>query len=354
MASEAEVVRHQRTDVLICDARAPDAEDALNHFRLKLPTVVRVVVAAPTESAERLAHLQAVAHHTVSRAVAPSAMFELVERNLAVLASLHNERLRTVLGQLGDLPPLPATYSKLSQMAQNPDVSMGAVSAVVESDPAMTAAILRTINSAYFGLQRRVSTVAEAVRYLGIGPLKNLVLTVELFEGLAYGRHAVKLQQEALLRAYAMRELLGRTAHAEKAFMLGILSDVGGLLLVSRLPVDAMAIEKAVDAGRFPWDVEEDRLGCTCAALGAKLLTRWNLAPELIAAVALRNDLQQPGTGADLGTALQLVHAIEWSHRAHGARRGEFRKRADVLLGCFPGASLETIGRYFGASAEAA
>lgn len=354
VASEAEVLRHAPTEVLICDARAPDAEDALNHFRLKVPTVVRVVVASPTESEERLAHLQAVAHHVVPRALAPSVLFDLVERNLALLASLHNERLRAVLGQLGDLPPLPATYSKLSQMAQDPDVSMAAVSAVVERDPAMTAALLRTINSAYFGLPRRVSTVSETVRYLGIGPLKNLVLTVELFEGLAHGRHAVQLQQEALLRAYAMRELLGRTPLAEQAFMLGILSDVGALLLVSRLPIDAMAIEKAVDAGRFPWDVEQDRMGCTCAALGAKLLMRWNLAPELITAVAQRNALELPGTGADLGTALQLVHAIEWSHRAHGARRGEFRKRAEALLACFPGASLETIGRYFGASAEAA
>lgn len=351
---EAEAVMQVHAEVLICDARAPDAEDALNHFRVKSPTVLRMVIAAKDESPERLAHLQAVAHHTMPRAVAPSVLFDFVERNVAVIASLNSERLRTVLGQVGDLPPLPATYSKLSQMAQDPDVSMSAMAMVVERDPAMTAALLRTINSAYFGLPRRVATVSETVRYLGIGPLKNLVLTVELFEGLAHGRHAVVLQQEALLRAYAMRELLGRTPLAEAAFMLGVLSDVGSLLLVSRLPIDAMAIEKAVDAGRFPWDVEAERLGCTCAALGAKLLTRWNLPREMIEAVALRNELGRPGTGADLGTALQLVHAIEWSHRAHDVRRSEFRKRAESLIGCFPGASMKHLGRYFGAAAEAA
>jgi HD-like signal output (HDOD) protein len=341
-------------DVLICDALIPDVVATLVEFRQKAPRAVRTVLAAAEVKPELVAQLQAASHQLLRKPLLPPLLFDLVERTCAVIGALANERLQIVLGQLGDLPPLPATYSKLSQMAQDPDVSMAAVSAVVERDPSIAAAVLRTINSAYFGLPRRVSSVAETVRYLGIGPLKNLVLTVELFEGLATGRRAVQLQQEALLRAYAMRELLGRTSLAEQAFMAGILSDVGQLLLLTRLPIDAMAIDKAVEAGRLSWVVQKERLGCSSAELGAQLLARWNLPTALVEAVALHH---QPPIGApaqNLTTALTLVSAVEWSRRAPESLRSDFRRLSEELITTFPTSSLDSLGRYFGAAVQAA
>lgn len=344
----------ESADVLICDARVPDVETLLMDFRAKAPRVVRTVLAANDAKPEHIARMQAAAHQLLRKPILPPLLFDLVERTVAVISALGNERLQVVLGQLGDLPPLPATYSKLVQMSQDPEVSMAAVSAVVERDPSIAAAVLRTINSAYFGLPRRVSSVAETVRYLGIGPLKNLVLTVEIFEGLAQGRRAVQLQQEALLRAYAMRDLLGRTPLAEQAFMAGILSDVGQLLLLTRLPIDAMAIDKAVEAGRLPWVVQQERLGCTSATLGAQLLARWNLPAALVESVALHHGAPIGAPAQNLTTALTLVSAVEWSRRAPDSLRVEFKKLAEELITSFPTSSLDTIGRYFGSSSQAA
>ncbi|MFT3707260.1 MAG: HDOD domain-containing protein [Archangium sp.] len=352
-AAAALAVREQ-CDVLICDARVPNVDATLIEFRQKAPRVVRTVLAAADCKPELVARMQAASHQVLRKPLLPPLLFDLVERTVAVIGALSNERLQIVLGQLGDLPALPATYSKLSQMAQDPEVSMASVSAVVERDPAIAAAVLRTINSAYFGLPRRVSSVAETVRYLGIGPLKNLVLTVELFEGLATGRRAVQLQQEALLRAYAMRDLLGRTQQAEQAFMVGILSDVGQLLLLTRLPIDAMAIDKAVDAGRLPWVVQQERLGCSSAQLGAQLLARWNLPTTLVEAVALHHETPIGAPTQNLTTALTLVSAVEWSRRAPESLRGDFRKLADELIPTFPSASIDSLGRYFGAAVQAA
>ncbi|MFO0597017.1 MAG: HDOD domain-containing protein [Myxococcaceae bacterium] len=350
LAVEAELAQPSAPDVVICDASVNGVENLLLHLKLKAPRVVRAVLAGAEVNAEVIARLQGTAHQVLRKPLLPAMLFDLVERTVAVINALGNERLQVVIGQLGDLPPLPATYSQLSQMTQDPDVSLTRVTAVVERDPSIVAAVLRMINSAYFGLPRRVSTVAETVRYLGIGPLKNLVLTVELFEGLATGRRAVTLQQEALLRAYAMRDLLGRTPKAEQAFMAGILSDVGALLLLTRLPIDAMAIDQAVEAGRLPWVVQQERLSCTSAHIGAQLLTRWNLPQALVEAVALQNEEPRGTPAPTLGTALALVSAIEWSVRAPEPLRGDFRKRAAELVTAFPAASLEAIGRYFNAA----
>ncbi|MFZ5441729.1 MAG: HDOD domain-containing protein [Myxococcota bacterium] len=351
-AAEVAWERGAEVTVLVCDASLPAAEELLALFKERYPRVVRTVMAPADVRPEALARYQALSHQVLRKPLLPSVLFDLVERTAGVIESLANPRLQTVIGQLGDLPPLPHTYAKLAQMSQDPDVSMDSVAAVVERDAAISSAVLRIINSAYFGLPRRVSSVRETVRYLGIVPLRNLVLTVELFEGLASGKRAQQLQEEALLRAYAMRELLGRTRLAEQAFIAGVLSDVGQLLILSRLPVDAMAIEKAVEGGKLPWLAQEERLGCSSAQIGAQLLARWNLPATLVEAVALHHQPPRGELTENLTTALALVSAVEWSCRAPPALRGDFRRIAEQLLPAFPTATLETIGRYFSRADE--
>jgi HD-like signal output (HDOD) protein len=218
---------------------------------------------------------------------------------------------------------------------------------VVERDGAISAAVLRIINSAFFGLPRRISSVREAVRFLGILPLKNIVLTVEIFEGLASGKAAQALQQEAVARACAMRDILGRTPLAEAAFAAGVLTDVGVLLLVSRLPIDAAAIAKRVDTGQLPWEAERERLGCTHAELGAAILARWNLPNPLVEAIALHHVPPQGTPLPNVSSALALVSAVEFSHRCTGAVRDELKKTAERLLLVFPAVSLPMLDRYF-------
>ncbi len=351
-SGEEALAANGEVDALICDASLAGVETLLGQFKERFPKVARTVL-APTElKPEALARLQALSHQVVRKPLLPALLFDLVERTSQVIDSFANERLKIIVGQLGDLPPLPATYSKLSTMTQDPEVSMDAVAAVVERDPAITAAVLRIINSAYFGLPRRVSSLRETVRYLGIVPLKNLVLTVEVFEGLAKGKRALHLQHEALLRAYAMRELLGRTALSEQAFIAGVLADVGMLLLLSKLPVDAQAIEWRCEAGVLPWVAQTERLGCTVASIGAQLLTRWNLPAALVEAVAL-NHLPLRGSPAPNTTsALSLVSAVEWSKRAPDHLKREFRAQAEQLITAFPASSIESISRYFAGAAE--
>ncbi len=351
-ASEA-LAAAEEIDALICEASLPGVDALLGEFKQRFPRVTRTVLAAPDLKPEVVSRLQALSHQVMRKPILPAQIFDLVERTATVIDAFASERLKVVVGQLGDLPPLPATYSRLSAMAQDPEVSMDAVAAVVERDPAITAAVLRIINSAYFGLPRRVSSVRETVRYLGIMPLKNLVLTVEVFEGLARGKRALLLQHEALLRAYAMRELLGRSMLAEQAFVAGILADVGQLLVIARLPVDAIAIDRRTEAGVLPWVAQEERLGCTAATIGAQLLARWNLPASLIEAVALNHLPSRGSPAANVTTALSLVSAVEWSLRAPDHLRREFRQQAEQLIGAFPAASLESIGRYFGGAVEA-
>jgi HD-like signal output (HDOD) protein len=194
--------------------------------------------------------------------------------------------------------------------------------------------------------------VRETVRFLGIQPLKNIVLTVEVFEGLASGKAARALQDEALTRACAMREVLGRTPLSEAGFAAGILADVGALMISTRLPIDGFAIAKRVAVGVAPWVAEQERLGCTHAAIGAAILAKWNLPHSLVEAVALHHD--PPNAPApNIATALALVTAVEFSHRVSDDHRRQFREVAERLVTSFPTVNLEQLDHYFSSRDEA-
>jgi HD-like signal output (HDOD) protein len=334
-------------DAVVCDGGLSGIDALLTQLKDQAPRVARTVLAPAEARPDALARFHALSHQVLRKPMLPALLFDLVGRTMAVIESQTSERLKDVVGRLGDLPPLPATYARLSSMRQDPDASLDSMAAVVERDPAITAAVLRIINSAFFGLPRRVSSVRETVRFLGIVPLRNLVLTVEVFEGLAKGKRALALQQEALLRAYAMRDLLGRSAQSELAFIAGVLSDIGELMLLTKLPIDARAIENAVAEGAFPWDAQVERVGCTSAAIGAQLLARWNLPAALVEAVALQHDFPSGTPTPNVTTALALVRAVEWSERAHTGMKAEFGKAASHLVTAFPSASVESIRRYF-------
>ncbi len=322
-------------------------EALLAELAATAPTTVRAVLCGPTVRAEQAQRLVARAHQVLRTPMVPAQVFEVVERSCLVMDALASERLKGVIGRLGTLPALPQTYARLAQMTQDPDCSLDAVAAVVERDPGITANVLKIINSAYFGLPRRVASVKETVRYLGIQPVKNLVLTVELFDGIGGTPKATSLQQHALARACAMREVLGRTALAELAFAAGILCDVGALLVEARLTVDAMAVARAQAAGAERDEAERERLACTHAEVGAALLRQWNLPQALVEAVALHHHPPEGVPPANVTSALQLVCALEELGTASPRRQALLNSAIAALSEAFPTVALDAVQKQF-------
>jgi HD-like signal output (HDOD) protein len=342
-------------EALISDSKVTglEVEAFFDVVREKWPTVVRAVLCGADVKPEQAQRLGRVAHQVLKKPLIPGQMFDLVERASLVLATVRSERVKLVLAKLGALPALPATYGRLSELTANPDVSLDEVASVVERDPAITANVLKIINSAYFGLPRRVASVRETVKYLGIQPLKNIVLTVEVFEGMASGKTAKSLQMDALARACAMRELLGRTPMAEAAFAAGILADIGQLLIATRLPVDMQALTRD-QGGRSQEEVERERLGCAHSEIGGALLSLWNMPAALVEAVTLHHTAPEAAATANVATALALVCAMEEEiHTVGVGRKTELKATVDKLAQIFPTVNLQAVRRQLSPREEA-
>ena len=89
---------------------------------------------------------------------------------------------KKILSEITEMPPLPAIVVKVMQMTKDPEVSASQLNKVISMDQALTANILKLCNSAYYGLPRVISSVTQAIMYLGFHTVRNLVMTSALHD----------------------------------------------------------------------------------------------------------------------------------------------------------------------------
>jgi len=210
-----------------------------------------------------------------------------------------------------DLLSLPDAATRLNALLTDPDVSTGEIAEVVALDPALTARVLRAVNSAYFGLRSRVDTISKAISMIGTSELHSLVLATsaaqafkniscKLVDMESFWQHSVR----AALAARGFAESSMRR-HRERIFLSGLMHDVGKLVLYHQLPEVAVRVLEAVKAGQEQDEVEFALLGYTHANIGAVLLERWNLPASLTAPVRFHHDFSE---APEFAREAALVH----------------------------------------------
>jgi len=205
-----------------------------------------------------------------------------------------NETLNRLAGMAGRLYSLPGVAIRVLELADSPDADSTTLKACIEKDPALTAKILRVVNSSLYSPSRPIGDLAQALALLGSKPLKLLVLGFSLppdmFQGLEskiltmYWRHT-------LTKAVAARELMENLFRrsGDEAFLAGLLQDLGMLVLIQTLgPPYQRFLEKIRECGEDVYYRERESLGFDHTALSAKLLLHWQMPDSLIEAVAIR------------------------------------------------------------------
>ncbi len=290
-------LEHEKFDVLVSDLRMRGMHGGgfLRTVKEKYPEVIRILLCDYREFESAL-HSIPVSHQVLPMPCGAQLLQETIEHNCNLNDLLHSETLRAQVGSIDHLPSLPAAYSDLTAILENPSASLVDAAKVVERDIAMVAKILQVANSAYFGLARRVKDIRDAVNYLGTDVLKTMVLSVEVFRSFGKGPEISgfslsELQSHAFETASAARVLINNHDLAGDAFMAGMLHDIGKLVMAKNFP-DRMiqAIEVSAREG-IPFVEAEKRLyGITHAEIGAYLLGLWGLPFPVVEAVAYHHE----------------------------------------------------------------
>jgi HD-like signal output (HDOD) protein len=284
-------------DLIVTDLRAPEIEGQtlLRAVQDKYPRAVRLALVDEVDPAGARAALR-VAHQVLPRDCDPVLLQETIERTARVSQFVRADRLRALITRPAQLPTLPRVYTQLIQVLDQPSASLDDVAAVLERDVAVSAKLLKVVNSPFFRVFEPVVSVQKAVAYLGTDITVNLVLSLELFGQAASGsprqeQLAGAIQKHALLTARIISRVVGEKASQDGAFTAAILHDVGMLVLLTQAPREYQQILDDARGGQQPLHrVEAERLGATHAEVGAYLLGLWGLPFSIIEAVADHHD----------------------------------------------------------------
>lgn len=194
------------------------------------------------------------------------------------------------------LPSLPHVAGKLIEISRNPETEISAIVELLKSDPALTAKVLKTTNSSYFGLASKVTGLEHAVSLLGKNAVTSLALSFSLTEGamddgpLGEAYSAYWLQ--STVHAAAAESLSAQLCpqRSEDCFLAGLLIDLGRLALLKTVAQEYLPVLDAANAlQRNLAEVETEMLGTDHSAIGAELARRWNLPETLQQAIALHD-----------------------------------------------------------------
>jgi putative nucleotidyltransferase with HDIG domain len=223
--------------------------------------------------------------------------------------------LDDIVKNLQDLPSLPAVVMELLSNIDQDDVDISVLAKKVSHDQALTAKTLRLANSSLYGLQVRVTTIQQAITFLGFQTTRNLITAAAVtgcfaqgqcpgFDDKAFWRHSIAAA--ACCKVIARRVRFNQ----DYAFTAGLLHDIGRLVLVSSFPqLYQQVMESARRNDSHLLEAERDILGVDHVVAGMALADHWNFSDTMKMAIAYHHDPEAPGAGL-LATIVHVANAI--------------------------------------------
>lgn len=187
-----------------------------------------------------------------------------------------------------NLPTIPAIALEVLRLSRDEDVDLRQIASVIARDVALSSRLLKVVNSSFYGLRRKVSTISQAVVMLGLASVKTLALGFSLADGLT--GHC---SQDSDLKQYWRRSLLFAVASRtfaekriailrEEAFVAGLLADIGTFAMSEALGDDYAEFAVAEQVNHITMlDRERERFGVDHQEVGRYMAESWHL-PELL------------------------------------------------------------------------
>lgn len=195
------------------------------------------------------------------------------------------------------VPSLPSVCTRLNEALDNPRSSTLDIAELIGNDAALTARLLRLVNSTFYGFPTRIETPSQAVMIIGTAHLCDLALTTaitrmfrdipeDLVSMESFWRHSIACGLTARVLAAHRQE-----PNAERFFVAGVLHDIGRLVLFQQAPdLARAALSRARQRGELLHHAEREVVGFDHAAIGATLLRTWGLPASLEESVAYHHD----------------------------------------------------------------
>ena len=229
-----------------------------------------------------------------------------------------------IVAWVGDLPPLPHVATQAIALVEDPDTTAGKLTALLGKDTALAARVLKIANSAMFSSQREITTLNQAIMVIGFKALKGIIVAATLRQlSRKFGKLEEMIWQNSVVTAIGCHTISQhlRKPYIDAAFLLGLLHDLGKLVLVRQIPQDYLKVVGLTKAGAPFNEVEQQHFGFAHPLIGALVAKKWNFSPETCQVILHHHDpIDAPFDAVlDEKTAIvqladQIAHSLGLGH----------------------------------------
>jgi putative nucleotidyltransferase with HDIG domain len=237
------------------------------------------------------------------------------------------ESLDGLLDRVDSLPPAPRVLPRLLSALGDTETDLNQIVDLLAIDTGLTANLLRTCNSAFFGASRPVEGVSEAVHRLGFQTVYRTVATLcgaHCFKSPEPGRlDADRLWRHSVTVAFAALFVAEDTGlDSGLLFTAGILHDLGKVVLAGVKPgVSTLPAPGTLEANGDMLDWEIATYGFSHAEVGGRMLERWHFSDRLAASVRYHHDPEAGGDAARFAATVSLADTL--AHRLDNSPAGQ-------------------------------
>lgn len=252
----------------------------------------------------------------------------------ALPADQTNAAVENVLSKIKELAVLPQVVYKIMEMTSSTDSSAAQLEQAIVIDPGFSAKILTQANSAYYALPRKVTSIREAVAFLGFKAVRQLGMAVGVFD-LFVG----KTDKESIRRRSWWRHSLDtavccrfiaekrKMPCADEAYTVGLLHYIGKTLLDKSNPAEYEKVMMLIDKGATDVQAERAVFSCDHVDIGAAAADMWGFPQVLVRGLSYIDKPEDNCEFRDLralvGTADMIAHIVvegteedEWQAQA--------------------------------------
>ncbi len=193
--------------------------------------------------------------------------------------------LEDIVKKIGSLPPLPNIAMKLISLLNNPNTKVSDLTEIISKDQALTADILKIVNSPFYGLRKEIVSIKQAINYLGFLNLKSLLLAINTKKFIQSGdlkdlilwKHSLAT---GLFSKYVGEKL--KVYNPEELFVAGLLHDIGKTVLRRKIPhVYDQILDEVYSTGKMFEEIEKAILDFTHSDVGMLLVQEWNFGDRM-------------------------------------------------------------------------
>ena len=198
--------------------------------------------------------------------------------------------IKTIIKAIDKLEPIPQVANKVMSIAEDPNSSISDLSEVIVYDQVLTANLLKTCNSAYFGLAKKVESVHQAIVYMGMDQVVNLALMSGSTENFKTKQEGYGLDEGELWRYSVSCALIARELAEKKGvkknhliFTSALIKDIGKVILNQYVADSIEKINLLVSKAGFSFREAEKRvIGIDHAELGGMVAEKWKFSPKMV------------------------------------------------------------------------